>query len=113
MTFNKTDATVVNGLETGKVRLGGSVPQIVGAAPAWLTLNGDGDVIADFGFAGQVRIETDRVKVFKRFLGWPNFIFDTQSPFFGKSAAEDVSLILAGPDLVAGTPNFALAADNF
>ena len=55
----------------------------------------------------------DRVKVRKRFLGWPNFIFDTDSPFFGKSAGEVLALIVAGPDLEAGTSELALAFDNF
>lgn len=113
ITFSKTDATVIKGSEKAQVKLGGDAPHLVGPALPWLALNGDGDVVADFGFAGQVRLENDRVKVFKRFLGWPNFIFDTSSPFFGKSAGEDIALILAGPDLVKGTPNYTLAADNF
>jgi phosphonate transport system permease protein len=64
------------------------------------------------GFAGEVRVTADRVKVRKRFLGWANFVFDTRSPFFGKSAGEVVSLIVSGPELQPGTSNLALAADN-
>ena len=112
VTFSTAEAIVANNGETAKLQLGGDIPHLIGAAPAWL-LNNDDSFTADLGFGGQVRVENDRVKVSRRFLGWPNFIFDTDSPFFGKSAGEDVALILAGPDLEKGTPNYALAADNF
>jgi phosphonate transport system permease protein len=95
------------------VKLGGATPVIVGDAPIWLAPNGDGDLVADFGFTGQILVENDRVKINKRFLGWPNFVFDTDSPFFGKSIGEVVSLIAAGPDLVQGKPNWQLAFENF
>ena len=48
------------------------------------------------GFAGEVGLKADRVKIRKRFLGWANFIFDPQSPFFGKSASEVVGLFVSG-----------------
>ena len=113
VTMSATDAYVTKAGETGHVKLGGDTPVIVGNAPAWLAPNDDGDLVADFGFTGQILVENDRVKINKRFLGWPNFFFDTDSPFFGKSAGEDISLIAAGPDLVAGEPNWRLAFDNF
>src|SRR5262249_11966337 len=62
---------------------------------------------------GEARVATDRVKVRKRFLGWANFIFDTNSPFFGKSAGEALGLIAAGPDLKPGMSNWQLAIENF
>ena len=54
------------------------------------------------GFAGEVRVAVDRVKIRKRFLGWPNFLFDTNSPFFGKSPGEVIGLIVSGPRSRAG-----------
>jgi phosphonate transport system permease protein len=108
-----SDAFVSKGGETVHVKLGGDKPVIVGAAPAWFAPNDDGDLVAHYGFSDQILVENDRVKVNRRFFGWPNFFFDTDSPFFGKSAGEDISLILAGPDLVAGRANWLLACDNF
>jgi phosphonate transport system permease protein len=113
VTLSASDAYVSKAGESVHVKLGGTNPTIVGTAPAWLIPDGDGDLVAAYGFSDTILIESDRVKVNKRFFGWPNFFFDTDSPYFGKSAAEDISLILAGPDLVKGRPNWQLAADNF
>jgi len=113
VTMSATDAFVIKDGSTAHVKLGGDKPVIIGADPGWFRLDDDGDLVADFGFSGQILVENDRVKVNRRFLGWPNFFFDSDSPFFGKSAGEDVSLILAGPDLVEGRPNWQLAFDNF
>ena len=84
VTFSPTQAMVANNGETARLQLGGDLPHLIGAAPDWLQ-NNDDSFTADLGFAGQVRLENDRVKVSRRFLGWPNFIFDTSSRFFGKS----------------------------
>jgi phosphonate transport system permease protein len=113
VTLNAIEASVTKDGQTAQVKLGGDSPVVVGDAPAWLTPDGDGDLVADFGFTGQILVENDRVKVSKRFLGWPNFIFDTDSPFFGKAAGEVVSLIVSGPDLVENMPNWQLAGENF
>ncbi|MEK1874251.1 MAG: phosphonate ABC transporter, permease protein PhnE, partial [Rhizobium altiplani] len=86
-------------------------PKVVGPVPAWMTVYDD-NVLADLGFAGDVSISVDRVKVRKRFLGWANFVFDTQSPFFDKPATEVISLIVSGPDLKHGQSNLSLAFDN-
>lgn len=81
--------------------------------PAWAIQKQDGGkVIVGLGFAGRVEIQNDKVKIRNRFLGWENFVFDTNSPFFGKSLAEVSRLVLYGPDLVPGTSNAALAWDN-
>jgi phosphonate transport system permease protein len=112
VTFSKTDATIVGNGEKVDVALSTGVPVISGPVPDWVKVYPD-EVVANLGFAGEVRVAVDRVKVRKRFLGWPNFIFDPHSPFFGKSAGEVVSLLVAGPELVPGTSNIALAADNF
>jgi phosphonate transport system permease protein len=113
VTMNTTDVYVAKDAQTAHVKLGGDKPVIIGDTPAWFGPNDDGDLIADFGFPGQIIVENDRVKVNKRFFGWPNFFFDTESPFFGKSLAADLSLIASGPDLKQGVPNWRLAFDNF
>ncbi|MGO8658442.1 phosphonate ABC transporter, permease protein PhnE, partial [Rhizobium ruizarguesonis] len=74
----------------------GGAPKVVGPVPGWMTVYDD-NVLADLGFAGNVSISVDRVKIRKRFIGWANFIFDTQSSFFDKPVGEVVSLIVSGP----------------
>ena len=113
VTMSTTDALVSKDGQTVHVKLSGDSPVIDGLSATWLARDDDGDLVASFGFSGQILVEGDRVKVSRRFLGWPNFFFDTDSPFFGKSAVEDIGLIVSGPDLVAGRPNWSLAADNF
>lgn len=110
--FTKAAATISNGSATADVRLGNGFVHVVGTAPDWLTVYDD-EVVADFGFVGEIRVSADRVKVRRRFLGWPNFVFDTDSPFFGRPAGEVFGLIWAGPDLKPGVPNWQLAGANF
>ncbi|AGB44188.1 phosphonate ABC transporter, permease protein PhnE [Mesorhizobium australicum WSM2073] len=111
VTFDKTQATIVANGQTVPVSLTSGKPVVTGAVPDWITAHDD-EVVAKMGFVGEVRVTVDRVKVRKRFLGWANFIFDTRSPFFGKSAREVISLIVSGPELKPGTTNLALAGDN-
>lgn len=112
VSFTQTGATITNGGQSVDIDLTGSEVRVpAGEVPAWLTLK-NGEAVADLGFAGDVRVSVDRVKFRKRTLGWPNFLFDTNSPFFGKSAGEVTSLLVSGPELVPGTSNVALAWDN-
>lgn len=111
VTFDKAQATIVANGQTVPVSLTSGKPVITGPVPDWITAHDD-EVVAKMGFVGEVRVTVDRVKVRKRFLGWANFVFDTRSPFFGKSAGEVVSLIVSGPELKPGTSNLALAGDN-
>ena len=111
VTFDKAQATIVASGQSVPVSLTSGKPVVSGPVPDWITAHDD-EVVAKMGFAGEVRVSVDRVKVRKRFLGWANFVFDTRSPFFGKSAGEVVSLIVSGPELVPGTSNLALAGDN-
>ncbi|MFJ1312033.1 phosphonate ABC transporter, permease protein PhnE [Agrobacterium sp. P15N1-A] len=93
-------------------RAGGMV-RIDGNIPAWLEqrLPG-GRVIAYFGISGWAEIGADRIRIRKRFLGWANFVFDTNSPFFGKSAGEVVSLVVSGERINPQQSNLALAWNN-
>ena len=111
VTFDKTKAIIVANGQTVPVSLTGGKPEVTGPVPDWVTVHDD-EVVAKMGFVGEVRVTVERVKVRKRFLGWANFVFDTRSPFFGKSAGEVLSLIVSGPELKPGTSNLALAADN-
>jgi phosphonate transport system permease protein len=109
-TFSKSAITVTHAGET-VVAHRGEPPRIDGEAPAWLTIKGT-DVIADFGFAGDVRISPERVKISKRFLGWANFVFDTYSPYFGKSPGEVWSRLWSPERLDPKMSNLELALDN-
>ncbi|MBZ9673053.1 phosphonate ABC transporter, permease protein PhnE [Mesorhizobium sp. ES1-3] len=111
ITFDKTYATIVAHGQTVPVALTSGKPVVSGPVPDWMTVHDD-EIVAKMGFVGEVRVTVDRVKVRKRFLGWANFVFDTRSPFFGKSAGEVISLIVSGPELKPGTSNLALAGDN-
>ncbi|CDX39254.1 Phosphonate ABC transporter, inner membrane subunit [Mesorhizobium plurifarium] len=111
VTFDKTVATIKANGVTVPISLTSGKPVVNGPVPDWVTVHDD-EIVARMGFVGEVRVTVDRVKVRKRFLGWANFVFDTRSPFFGKSAGEVISLIVSGPDLQPGTSNLALAADN-
>ncbi len=113
VTMSTTDALVTKDGQTAHVKLGGDKPVLVGDAPGWIAPNDDGDFLTDFGFPGQIIVENDRVKVNRRTFGWPNFFFDVDSPFFGKSWGEIGTLIASGPDLKQGVPNWQLAFDNF
>ncbi|PBC21430.1 MULTISPECIES: phosphonate ABC transporter, permease protein PhnE [unclassified Mesorhizobium] len=111
VTFDKAQATIVANGQTVPVSLTSGKPVISGPMPDWITAHDD-EVVAKMGFVGEVRVTVDRVKVRKRFLGWANFVFDTRSPFFGKSTGEVISLIVSGPELKPGTSNLTLAGDN-
>jgi phosphonate transport system permease protein len=112
VSFSRTAATITNGVEHVAIDLTGAEPRLLEPnLPSWAVVK-SGQVIADMGFAGDVRVGVDRVKFRKRTFGWPNFIFDANSPFFGRPAGEVASLIVSGPELEPGTSNLALAWDN-
>jgi phosphonate transport system permease protein len=84
-----------------------------GPLPDWAEQKAPGaKIIARFGFAGRAEIEDDEVKIRHRFWGWANFVFDTNSPFWGKSAGEVFSLITSGERIDPKRSNLALAWDN-
>jgi len=112
VTITPARITILNRGESAVVSLADGQPKVVGPVPAWMTVYDD-NVLADLGFAGDVSVAADRVKIRKRFLGWPNFIFDTQSKFFGKSAGDVAGLIFGGAELKKGTPNWQLAFEDF
>ncbi len=111
ITFTKAYARIDDAGQSTEIGLDTGAPLLRGPAPAWMRVYED-EVVADFGFTGEIRVSADRVKVRRRFLGWANFVFDPDSPFFGRSPGEVLSLVATGPDLQPGKPNWALAFDN-
>lgn len=109
-TFSKANVSVTYEGQTVVIHRG-EVPRIEGAQPDWLAIKGS-DVVVDFGFAGNVRVSPERVKINKRVLGWANFVFDTNSPYFGKSAGEVWALLWNPKRLDPNHSNLELAFDN-
>ncbi|WP_105434860.1 phosphonate ABC transporter, permease protein PhnE [Neorhizobium tomejilense] len=84
-----------------------------GQLPSWAEQRLDGGrVIAYFGVNGWVEIGAERVRIRKRFLGWANFVFDTNSAFFGRSPGEVIGLIYDGERLDPKQSNFSLAVND-
>lgn len=86
----------------------------LGNLPAWASQKTAGEkVFIDFGFAGRAEIRAKEVKIMRRFLGWENFFFDTNSPYWGKSFGEVVSFVFSKERIVENESNLSLAVDNF
>lgn len=84
-----------------------------GPLPAWAAMEPAGDaVMLHFGFAGSIEVESDEIKVRRRFWGWENFVFDANSPFWGLGFGEVAALILSGERIKPGMSNAALAWNN-
>ena len=81
--------------------------------PDWITQKeAHGKVYVWLGFDGRTEIEEDTVKVRYRFFGWENFVFDVNSPFWGKSPGEVMEMIFSADQIKPGKSNLALAFDN-
>ncbi len=111
VTVSKSQTVITAHGVTVPVDVTSGAPKVVGPVPNWMTVYDD-NVLANLGFAGDVSISVDRVKVRKRFIGWANFVFDTQSPFFDKPAGEVISLIVSGPRIHPDQSNLSLAFDS-
>jgi len=84
-----------------------------GPLPAWIVQKKEGGTARVYlGLSGRVEIEDDAVAVRPRFLGWANFLFDVDSPFWGKPAGEVFGLLFGGERLDPARLNLALAWDN-
>jgi phosphonate transport system permease protein len=81
-------------------------------APASIRQDG-AKVLVDYGFEGSAEIRTNQVFVQRRFLGWANFLFDTQSVFWGKSYGELLSLATIQPRIDPDRANFGAMVDDF
>ncbi len=108
--------TLVRGDESIDLALdhAGDTVTINGAKPDWLDQrSAGGRVVAYFGFAGWIEVSADRVRIRKRFLGWENFVFDTNSPFFSMPIAQLTDTIVSGERIDPKMSNLALAWNNF
>ncbi|MCO6184635.1 phosphonate ABC transporter, permease protein PhnE [Rhizobium sp. L1K21] len=111
--LSKDKVELTRGGETLTLTTGGKTMTYDGALPEWAYQRAPGEkIIAYFGFAGRVEVEPDRVKVRKRFLGWENFFFDTNSPFFGKSAGDVISLMFSDNRVDPNQSNLSRAIDD-
>jgi len=81
-------------------------------APANMSLKG-GRVTVDYGFIGEAEIRNSQVFVRHRYLGWPNFFFDTGSPFFGMDTATLWQTISSGEQIDKRMPNWQLMLVEF
>ncbi len=84
-----------------------------GPRPDWIEQRAEGGrVIAYFGMAGWIDVTAERVRVRKRFLGWENFIFDTNSPFFDLSPSQVLHKITSEERIDPKMSNLSLAWNN-
>jgi phosphonate transport system permease protein len=81
-------------------------------APSEFSLK-NGRVTVDYGFAGLAEIRNTQVYVRKRFLGWPNFFFDTKSPFFGMSTGDLWQSATSSERIDQRMPNWQLMGVEF
>ncbi len=81
-------------------------------APANMSLK-NGRVTVDYGFVGLAEIRNTQVFVRHRFLGWPNFFFDTSSPFFGMDLSQLWSSATKAEQIDERMPNWQLMLVEF
>ena len=99
--------------EAVSISLGRDSVQASGPLPEWATQRAPGEkIVVSFGFSGWAEVRSDAVIVHKRYLGWPGFLFDIDSPYFGKSLSEILTLIRSDERLDPAQTNLSLAIDN-
>ncbi|WP_423066312.1 phosphonate ABC transporter, permease protein PhnE [Devosia sp. CN2-171] len=81
-------------------------------APSNMSLK-NGRVTVDYGFVGLAEIRNSQVFVRHRFLGWPNFFFDTNSPFFGMDMEQLWTSASSAEQIDARMPNWQLMLVEF
>ncbi|MFO1171709.1 MAG: phosphonate ABC transporter, permease protein PhnE [Hyphomicrobiaceae bacterium] len=86
--------------------------RLQGTAPSWVRLQKGGARI-NYGFAGEIELDKNRIAVWRRFFGWANWLFDLDSKLWGKSAAELWRLVTIGERLDPRYSNLSLAFRDF
>jgi phosphonate transport system permease protein len=81
-------------------------------APSQMSLK-NGRVTVNYGFIGLAEIRNTQVFVRHRFLGWPNFFFDTKSPFFGMEPGELWASATSSERIDPAMPNWQLMGMEF
>ena len=106
--------TIVHADETLRLRIDGTTTQALDPFPAWASQRFEGGKVRmSFGFAGRLEVDEDSVKARRRFLGWENFWFDTNSPFWGRSAAEVIGLMVSSDRVDPTRSNVSRAWNDF
>lgn len=104
---------VKNGDASLTIRLADGKAFSDGPLPEWVQQKRPGEkLIISFGATGWAEVSADRIGVRNRFFGWANFLFDTQSPFFGKPYGEVLRLVVSGERIDPARSNLALAWNN-
>ncbi|MFZ2101537.1 MAG: phosphonate ABC transporter, permease protein PhnE [Oricola sp.] len=81
--------------------------------PEWMSQREAGaKVIAYFGFAGRAEIKANEAKIYRRFLGWENFWFDTASPYWGLSLSQVMAQAFSGERIDPDRSNLSVMFDN-
>lgn len=83
-----------------------------GNAPGAMTLK-SGRVTVDYGFVGTAEIRSTQVYIRYRYFGWPNFFFDTRSPFFGMTSGELWAAATSAERINPEKPNWQVMVDEF
>lgn len=105
--------TVTRGDETIVFDIGKDSVKPRSALPEWIEQRRQGSTAyVSFGWSGRAEVQSDEVVLWRRFAGWANFVFDTGSPFWGKSFGEVASLIVSGDRIDPKHSNLSLAFDN-
>ena len=85
----------------------------LGALPVWaLQKREDAKVFLDFGFIGRAEVRARETKIARRYLGWENFFFDTNSRYWGMSWGAVGEHLLVGPQVAEGRSNWSVLWDN-
>ena len=81
--------------------------------PSWISQKRAGGVIiASYGSAGWVEVESDKVKIRKRFFGWANFLYDTDSVYFDTSWSQYFNMLMSDVRLDPRKSNLQIAIDD-
>ena len=81
--------------------------------PDWITQKRAGGIIlASYGFSGWVEVNNDRIKIRKRFLGWANFLYDTDSAYFDTSWSQYFGMMMSEKRLNPNKSNVQVAIDD-
>ncbi len=113
VTVEPTRVIARRGSDSLAINLAAGRAEPVGALPGWAEQKRAGEkIILSFGATGWAEVSGERVTVRNRFFGWANFLFDTNSPFFGKPYSEVLRLIISGERIDPGRSNLALAWNN-
>jgi len=82
--------------------------------PQWAFQREAGEKVRfNLGWAGRFEIQDDEIKIWRRFLGWENFFFDTDSKFWPLSGGERVASVFSSERLDPSMSNAALAWQDF